>query len=77
MGEQNGERQGAPECAETTVECLVYEVPDAGAMIGLNRNSSYRAAATGVLPTIRIGRLLKVPKAAFHRMLEQPATKAS
>jgi hypothetical protein len=56
---------------------LVYEVPVAGAMIGLNRNGSYRAAANGDLPTIRIGRLLKVPKAAFHRMLEQPAAKAS
>lgn len=57
--------------------CLVYEVPVAGALIGLNKSGSYRAAANGDLPTIRIGRLLKVPKAAFHRMLEQPATKAS
>lgn len=53
--------------------CLVYEVPEAGAMIGLTKNGSYRAAASGDLPTIRIGRLLKVPKAAFHRMLESPA----
>jgi hypothetical protein len=68
-----GKRQVAPDGAETSGECLVYEVPVAGAMIGLNRNSSYRAAANGDLPTIRIGRLLKVPKAAFHRMLEQPA----
>ena len=57
-------------------ECLVYEVPEAGALIGLTRNGSYRAAANGELPTIRIGRLLKVPKAAFHQMLEQ-AAKAS
>jgi excisionase family DNA binding protein len=58
-------------------ESLVYEVPEAGALIGLTRNGSYRAAANGEIPTIRIGRLLKVPKAAFHQMLEQPAAKAS
>jgi hypothetical protein len=50
---------------------LVYDVPEAGAMIGLTRNMSYQAAKRGDIPTIRIGKLLKVPKAAFHRMLEQ------
>jgi excisionase family DNA binding protein len=59
------------------LESLVYDVPEAGALIGLTRNGSYRAAANGELPTIRIGRLLKVPKAAFHQMLEQSAAKAS
>lgn len=50
---------------------LVYEVPEAGAMLGLNRNASYLAAKRGDLPTIKIGKLLKVPKAAFHAMLER------
>jgi hypothetical protein len=45
---------------------LVYEVPEAGAKLGLNRNASYGAAKRGEIPTIKIGRLLKVPKAAFH-----------
>lgn len=54
-------------------ECLVYDVPEAGAMIGLGRNASYAAAARGDLPTIRIGKLLRVPRAAFHKMLELPA----
>jgi excisionase family DNA binding protein len=58
-------------------ELLTYEVPEAGALIGLSRNGSYDAANRGEIPTIKIGRLLKVPKAAFHRMLEQPAAKAS
>jgi hypothetical protein len=52
---------------------LVYDVPEAGALIGLSRNGSYEAAARGDFPTIRIGKLLKVPKAAFHRLLELPA----
>lgn len=50
---------------------LVYEVPEAGAMLGLTRNASYAAAARGDIPTIRIGKLLRVPKAAFRKMLEQ------
>ena len=58
-------------------ELLTYEVPEAGALMGLSRNGSYDAANRGEIPTIKIGRLLKVPKAAFHRMLEQPAAKAS
>jgi excisionase family DNA binding protein len=56
---------------ESNDNCLVYEVPEAGALVGLSRNASYDAAARGDLPTIRFGKLLKVPKAAFHRLLEQ------
>jgi hypothetical protein len=52
---------------------LVYDVPEAGAKLGLSRNGSYEAAARGEIPTIRIGRLLKVPKVAFERMLELTA----
>jgi excisionase family DNA binding protein len=48
---------------------LVYDVPEAGALLGLSRNGSYEAAARGEIPTIKVGRLLKVPKAAFHKML--------
>jgi hypothetical protein len=56
---------------KTIDERLVYDVPEAGAMLGLSRNASYDAAARGEIPTINFGRLLKVPKIAFHRMLEQ------
>ncbi|RWM08945.1 MAG: DNA-binding protein [Mesorhizobium sp.] len=50
-------------------EILVMTVPEAGAKLGLGRNASYEAAARGDIPTIRIGKLIKVPKAAFERML--------
>jgi hypothetical protein len=55
---------------KTTPENLTYEVPEAGAMLGLSRNASYAAAARGDIPVIKIGRLKKVPKAAWHRKLE-------
>ena len=69
-----GRKGGAGESSATS---LVYDVPEAGAMLGLSRNGSYDAANRGEIPTIRIGKLLKVPKAAFHRMLDEPAAKAS
>lgn len=49
---------------------LVYDVPEAGAMLGLARNASYDAAKRGDIPTMRIGKLLRVPKALFHKLLE-------
>jgi excisionase family DNA binding protein len=50
---------------------VVMTVPEAGRKLGLGRNAAYEAAARGEIPTIRIGKLLKVPKVAFDRMLEQ------
>jgi excisionase family DNA binding protein len=49
---------------------LVYDVPEAGAKLGLPRSGSYAAVKRGEIPSIRIGRLLKVPKAAFDEMLK-------
>jgi hypothetical protein len=50
---------------------LTMSVPEAGKKyFGLSRNASYDAAARGEIPTIKIGRLLKVPIVALDRMLE-------
>ena len=54
---------------------LVYDVPEAGEMLGLTRNASYEAAKRGDIPTIRIGKLIRVPKLAFHQMLERAGVK--
>ena len=49
-------------------------VPEAGELyFGLSRKSSYNAAARGEIPTIRIGRKLRVPVIALERMLEDAA----
>lgn len=51
---------------------LVYDLwPEVGQMLGLTKNGTYAAAKRGDIPTIRIGRLLKVPRAAFDRMLQE------
>ncbi|MGY3240556.1 hypothetical protein ACVMAJ_007446 [Bradyrhizobium sp. USDA 4448] len=46
------------------------DVPDVGRICyGLSRNGSYAAAGRGEIPTIKVGRLLKVPTAALRRQL--------
>ena len=47
-------------------------VPKAGKIyFNLSRNGSYAAAARGEIPTVRIGRLLRVPVIVIERMLEE------
>jgi hypothetical protein len=47
-------------------------VPEAGRVyFDLGRNASYEAARRGDIPTIRIGRLLRVPVVALERKLEE------
>jgi len=46
-------------------------VPEAGRRyFDLSRGGAYAAARAGTIPTIRVGRLLKVPVAAMERLLE-------
>jgi hypothetical protein len=57
-------------------DCKTLTVPQAGKRyFDLGRNASYEAARRGDIPTIKIGRLLRVPVVALERMLE--ATKPS
>ncbi len=44
-------------------------VPAAGRLLGLGREASYRAAASGQLPTIKFGRRLFVPTARLLQLL--------
>lgn len=51
-------------------QCKTMTVPEAGrAYFDLGKNASYEAARRGDIPTIRIGRLLRVPVAAMDRKL--------
>jgi hypothetical protein len=51
---------------------LTISVPQAGKRyFGLSRNGSYSAAQRGQIPTIKIGRLLRVPVRALETMLNE------
>ena len=57
---------------------LTVSVPAAGKLLAdLSRTASYAAAKRGDCPTIRIGRLLRVPRRALEQMLDQVVAKAS
>lgn len=47
-----------------------YSVVEAGAMAGLGRNASYRAATTGQMPTIKFGGKLRVPALLWKNILD-------
>jgi hypothetical protein len=52
-------------------EVLTIDVPTAGKRYyGLNRNASYEAAKRGDIPTIKVGRLLRVPIRVMERILD-------
>lgn len=44
-------------------------VPEAGELLGLGRSASYEAAKRGDIPTIPVGRTLKVPTAKVLDLL--------
>jgi hypothetical protein len=47
-------------------------VPEAGAKyFGLSKNGSYEAAERGDIPTIKVGKLLRVPVKAMELILER------
>ena len=55
---------------------LTLTVPEAGRRyFGLCENSAYAAAARGEIPTVKIGKLLRVPIAAMDKMLEKASVK--
>jgi ribosomal protein S14 len=57
---------------------LTLSVPEAGKRyFGLCRNAAYDAAARGEIPTIKIGRLLRVPIRALEAMLDRASEPAA
>lgn len=47
----------------------IMSVDEAGKVLGLSRDSAYKAASTGELPTLRFGRRIVVPTARLLEML--------
>ena len=57
---------------------LTITVPEAGKRyFSMSRGASYAAAERGEIPTVRIGRLLRVPVKAMDALLESAAVKSA
>ena len=52
-----------------TTESLVYDVPTAGKLLNLSRATAYSLAAQGIIPTIRFGKRLVVPRKVLEELL--------
>lgn len=55
--------------AESQSAKRTMTISEAARELGISRNSGYEAARRGEIPTVRVGRLLLVPRVAFERML--------
>jgi excisionase family DNA binding protein len=51
------------------VERLTLTVPEVAEALGISRMSAYTAVRAGVIPSIRIGRRVLVPRAALAQLL--------
>jgi len=51
---------------------LTISVREAGKRLGIGRDASYAAAKRGDIPTIKLGRLVRVPIKALDKVLEIP-----
>jgi excisionase family DNA binding protein len=54
-------------------ERLVHTVPEVAGLLGINVITAYELAKREDFPSIRIGRRIVVPKAAFARWLDNQA----
>jgi len=59
-------------CNGGTMTRKTISIVEAAAALGIGRSAAYEAARCGQIPTIRIGRRILVPVAAFERFLDHP-----
>lgn len=52
-------------------DVLVIDVVEAARRLGISRSAAYQAVHAGQIPSVRFGRLIKVPLAALQHMLAQ------
>jgi excisionase family DNA binding protein len=54
---------------KTNVKCETLSVEEAGLRLGLGRNKAYEAVQSGMIPSLRFGRKIVVPRQAVDRLL--------
>jgi excisionase family DNA binding protein len=51
-------------------QCRTLSVEEAGRILGISRGAAYAHAKAGAIPTIKLGKRVLVPKAAFEKLLQ-------
>jgi excisionase family DNA binding protein len=70
-------RQEQPPRQPQTEMPLTMTVPEAGRhYLGIGKTLAYEAAARGEIPTVRVGRAIRVPVWAMERMLDEAGSKS-
>ena len=54
---------------DAAVRTATVDVPTAAKILGVSRNTAYAGVRGGSIPSIRIGRLIRVPLPALYRLL--------
>jgi excisionase family DNA binding protein len=55
---------------ESDSQRRTISVEEAGRQLGISRGAAYAHAKSGAIPTIKLGKRVLVPKAAFEKMLQ-------
>ncbi|MEE8550029.1 MAG: helix-turn-helix domain-containing protein [Gemmatimonadota bacterium] len=50
-------------------EKVVYTVLEAAELLGLGRHTAYEGVRSGVIPSVRVGRRILVPRVALEKLL--------
>lgn len=53
---------------------LTLKVDEAAELLGIGREKTRLLCVSGVIPSLRLGRRLVIPKARFMRWLDDPAS---
>jgi excisionase family DNA binding protein len=62
-----------PTTGEGSIVPVVYRVSEVARLLQLGRSSTYRLIQSGELPSIRVGRSVRVLRADFDAYLERAA----
>jgi excisionase family DNA binding protein len=58
-------------CNTAAAQCELLSVEKAGEVLGIGRSKMFAMVHAGALPTIRLGRLVRIPRAALLAWIEK------
>ncbi len=62
---------GSPKFEESLVGATLLRAEEVGRVLRIGRTKTFELLGSGDLPVVRIGRVVRVPKVALDRWIEQ------